>query len=156
MLIVAMLAGTAEAGGVLVGASAGPALPLQLDTDSPKGMSIAGFVGYRAGLGPLHLRPDVMYRHNTASRTNAFGVGGAVTFGAPVAFGPYAHLGLGFGEGRSGAVGDAGVLAEVGLPGPLYVALNAGWESAGDVSEVAGLRLATNWFVARANVGLSF
>jgi hypothetical protein len=167
MLILAMLAGRAEAG-LLVGATAGPAVPIQLDTDSPRGMSIGGVVGYRLSVGPLHVRPDAIYRYNTSARASALGVGGAVTLGAPIAFGPYAHVAVGLGNGGALPVGDAGLLAEIGLLKPLHLGVSAGWEKTTPTGQLdlrdiecpagtttCGPRYAANWFVARATIGLS-
>ncbi|MEZ4235969.1 MAG: hypothetical protein R3F59_07355 [Myxococcota bacterium] len=166
MFLMTLLASQAQAGFV-AGATVGPAVPLQKDTESETGMSVGGLVGYRAGLGPLHLRPEATFRHNTGSQTSALSVGGAATFGALLSVGPYAHLGMGLGGGEgTGQVADAGAVAELGLkPLPLMIGASLGWERTRPQKftvdpDATGTykvypRYAENWFVAQLTVAVN-
>lgn len=166
MGIVGWLVAPALAGPV-GGATVGQVVPLQRDTDSPIGVSIGGELGYRAAIGPVHLRPDAIASFNTAAGTGALGLGGSATLGAPLAIGPRAHVGPGIGGGDRSWVADAGLLVEAEVS-KLLLGLSAGWErsrsfalppfdcSSSTADEPCEPpRRATSWLVVRLGVALA-
>lgn len=120
--------------------------------DRPALGAITGFyAGYRVDLGPLHLQPELVGRWNGgAAGAAALVLGGAVTVFNPVRVGAYVHTGFGAADGRS--VSDAGVMAELALPGPLAVGLRAGWQK----DDPAVRSPAENWLQVGLTAGLDF
>lgn len=121
----ALAPGAARAGGfgaVMVGFSN----PFDGDSGSGPGFVTGAFGGYRLRSGAFIVQPELVGRYNSSAGAVVVGAGAAVTGGAPLAFGAYAHGGAAIvGDPRPSV--DAGVVWQAVTAHPVGLGVRVGW-----------------------------